>query len=357
MPCEREKKRECSRPFTSFSRKLRGLSRWSKTSTRKSWMTFCFCAGNDTTFFPFSGHFLCKFLCVIERHGRSIRLSKCIHNKKAAKTSRFVLATATALFAPVQFLAGAWPQSGLHTKPMCRSAAESRALRSLRHELCCEWRSNHPWAQNGVWKHSGIEAEVELLKLVQIYHFQREIQPLWRGYLYFWIVVIAYLFGSGTLAVRLFRKLRTVISWRNWSKIDSGYWNILKLSWLSTPIRRSREHGPFTNKDFIMSCFESCAACRIKQEAAQLLRQGDENRRNLLSKRSLNMLQPFTIRVWTFLFVAPFSSCTLPLTLVKFWMRCGHDRATPWCFIIVLTLHTCTYIYCLGTNLWVLPQN
>ena len=90
-------------------------------------MTFCFCAGNDTNFFPFSGHFLCKFLCVIERHGRSIRLSECIHNKKAAKTSRFVLATATALFAPVQFLAGAWPQSGL-AKPMYRS--QLRALLS-----------------------------------------------------------------------------------------------------------------------------------------------------------------------------------------------------------------------------------
>ena len=51
---------------------------------------------------------------------------------------------------------------GSHNDPdWCRSNREKpccAGLRSLWHELCGEWWSNHPWAQNGVWKHSGIES-------------------------------------------------------------------------------------------------------------------------------------------------------------------------------------------------------
>jgi len=85
------------------------------------------------------------------------RIEQVKQNKHAQKLNDilFVLTTATALFAPVQFLAGVYGMN---------------------------------FAVNG-------DPTIPELKMEY-------------GYLYFWIIVIAYLFGSGTLAVRLFRKLR-----------------------------------------------------------------------------------------------------------------------------------------------------
>lgn len=70
-------------------------------------MTFCFWAGKNHNFSSLlSFVFLCKFSCVIRK-----RMVSTTNKESHSETSRFVLTTATALFAPVQFLAGAWPRS------------------------------------------------------------------------------------------------------------------------------------------------------------------------------------------------------------------------------------------------------
>eukprot|EP00435_Cladocopium_sp_Y103_P029206 s793_g7.t1 len=85
------------------------------------------------------------------------RIEQVKQNRHAQKLNDilFVLTTATALFAPVQFLAGVYGMN---------------------------------FAIDG-------DPTIPELKLEY-------------GYLYFWAIVIIYIFGSGTLAVRLFRKLR-----------------------------------------------------------------------------------------------------------------------------------------------------